>query len=89
MASGYDWLDLTVKENQVFLLQEANELEKEVEDLRKLVIICDNQRAYIKELEKHLGLLQKTLDVANKNKVLVRKVRVSGRKKNVRKNHYR
>ena len=89
MASGYDWLDLNKKENQVYLVNVANEMEKEIEDLRKYILTCEQQAAYIKELEKHVRLLQKTLETVNKNKVLVRKVRMCGRKKNVCKNNYR
>ena len=57
------------------------EIKKEIENLREYIIICDRQEAYIKELEKHLRLLQKTLDVLTKNKVLIRKVRMCGRSK--------
>ena len=77
MASGYDWLDLTKRENQIFLVNQANDMEKEIESLRNFIITCEEQKAYIKELEKQVRLLQKTLDIVNKNKVLVRKVRSS------------
>ena len=89
MASGYDWLDLTKKENQIFLVNQANDMEKEIKNLREYIIICNRQEAYIKNIEKHVRLLQKTLDVTSKNKILVRKVRVCGRKMNVRKDNNR
>ena len=89
MASGYDWLDLTKKENQIFLVNQANDMEKEIKNLREYIIICNRQEAYIKNLEKHVRLLQKTLDVTSKNKILVRKVRVCGRTQDVRKNNNR
>ena len=73
MASGYDWLDLTLRENQIYLVNEANEMEKEIEQLRTLIITCEEQATYIKVLEKQVRLLQKTLDLVDKNIVLERK----------------
>ena len=81
MAGGYDWLDLSKRENQIFLVNQANEMEEEIENLREYVIICGRPEAYIKNLEKHVRILQKTLDVVDKNRVLVRKVKKRGRKK--------
>ena len=51
--------------------------------------IINKQNEYIEELEKKIDDLQKALDAVLLNKVLVRKVMVRGRKKNVRQNNNR
>ena len=64
----YDWLDLSLHEHRVFLLHEANELKKEVDEYHKLRDLFQAQKRYIEELEKHLDILQRTLNVVHKNK---------------------
>jgi hypothetical protein len=73
--AGFDWLDLSQRENQIYLVNVANDLEIENKKLRNYLITCEEQETYIKELEKQVKLLQKTLDVINKNKFLGRKGR--------------
>lgn len=72
---------LPYPEQAVYLLAEANSLYEDLKDYTILKCKCAEQIAYIKELEKQVKLLQKTLDVVNKNEVLGRKVRRCGRKR--------
>ena len=57
--------------------------------LRMGDLVISLQKDYIKELEQKVEDLQKALDASKQNKVKVRKVRVCGGTKNVRKNDYR
>lgn len=85
----YDWLNLDLKEHRVFLLHEANALHQEKMKLLTFKRQAEEQEIYIQELEKHLGILQRTLDVILKNKDMERRTSGCGRKKNVCKNHHR
>lgn len=78
----YDYITtLTLPEQASYLLHEANSLHEDLKDYTILKCKCAEQIAYINELEKQVKLLQKTLDVVNKNEVLSRKVRRCGRKR--------
>lgn len=79
MAETYDWLDLSARENQVYLINIANNYARDLEKARETYQKCKEQGAYIETLEKQVRLLQKTLDVINQNKAIVRKVRKRGR----------
>lgn len=71
----FDWIDLTRPEHQQFLLTAANDMSDELKNASLTYQKCEEQAAYIEVLEKQVRLLQKTLDVAYKNKVLVRRVK--------------
>ncbi len=85
----YDWLDLNIKEHQVFLRCEANALHQEKMELLTFKRQAEAQATYIQELEKQLGILQRTLDAVLKNEKMERRTRSCGREKNVCKNHHR
>lgn len=74
----YDWLDLTIKENQIYLLGEAEYWHEEAKKIPPLEETVSNQKTYIRYLEKQLRLLQKTLDVIEKIR-RVRRVKARGR----------
>ena len=84
----YDWLDLSQREHQTYLLNEANYLHEEAKKIPSLEETISNQEIYIKHIEKQLRLLQKTLDAIAKIQRGGR-LKVYGRKKNVCKNNYR
>lgn len=71
----FDWLDLNKPEHQHFLLTTANDLHEDLQKANQCWQKCEDQAVYIKELEKQVRLLRKTLDIVEKNRVLVRKVK--------------
>lgn len=77
----YDYITtLPYPEQANYLLHEANMLHEDLKDYTAVKWKCEEQAIYIETLEKQVVLLQKTLDVVNKNKVLTKKVRRCGRK---------
>lgn len=81
----YDWLDLTTREHQLFLLQAAEDNYLTAKKVPLLEQELNEKTEYIAELEKHIDILQKTLALVRDNKRKV--VLTYRRKKNVRKNH--
>lgn len=75
----FDWVDLNDPASRIFLLDAANQLHEDMKQARGCWEKCEEQAHYIKELEKQVRLLQKTLNVVNTNKVLERKVKKRGR----------
>lgn len=76
---NYDWVDLSLREHQIFLMTEANNLYEEAKEIPKLRQENEAQAMYIEELEKQLSLLQKTLDCVYENRCLRRRLH-NGRK---------
>ena len=71
----YDWLDLNMPEHRQFLLTAANSLHEDLKEANAYREKYEEQVIYIKELENQVRLLHKTLDVIEKNRGLVRKVK--------------
>ena len=85
----FDWIDINNPEHQRFLITSANDLAERVKKANALYQKYEEQADYIKVLEDQVKLLQKTLDVVNKNMVLTERMVRCGRKKDVRKNNNR
>ena len=49
-----------------FLISEVEDIHINREKLAEMELLCDKQTKYIKELEKQLEMLQKTLDLVEK-----------------------
>lgn len=63
----FDWLDLSQPEHVIFLLNAANELAEGKKQWGEDWKSLQEHKRYIKELEKHIRILQKTLDMVDKN----------------------
>lgn len=68
MSLAYGWLDLDLPEHRQFALSELENLYLNIEELQKYKKRYELQKQYIKELEKHISLLQRTLDMVYKNR---------------------
>jgi heme oxygenase len=74
MAHQYDWVDLNSVPHQLFLKGEAEYLYEQVQELSKFQREAEAQAKYIKELEKQVSILQKTLDCVYENRCLRRRL---------------
>ena len=83
MSLAYGWLDLDLPEHRQFALSELENLYLNIEELQKYKKRCELQKQYIKELEKHISLLQRTLDMVYKNRTKKKGVKTYRREKNV------
>lgn len=68
--------DINSPEVKQYILTELTDAHNTRRELEKATTTISNQAAYIEELEKQVGLLQKTLDVLHQNKCRTRKVKV-------------
>jgi hypothetical protein len=83
MSLAYGWLNLDLPEHRQFALSELETLHLENEELPKYKKQCELQKQYIKELEKHVSLLQRTLNMVYKNRAKKKGVKTYRREKNV------
>ena len=72
----FDWVELETHEQKEYFKRVADELYAEARRLTVFEHTCNEQAAYILQLEKQISLLQKTLDVLHQNKRRTRKVKV-------------
>jgi hypothetical protein len=64
----YGWIDFSLVEHQTFIMAELRDLRAVSKKYYELLSSYDKQKLYIQELEKNIDILQKTLNVINKNK---------------------
>ena len=89
MSNAYGWVNLDLPEHRTYALSELERLYSITEELPKYKLKCETQKQYIKELEQHVSLLQRTLNMTHKNRVKKKGVKPYRREKNVCKDNYR